>query len=126
MCLYITYIKKNVQVLQGLSSPCCSFMTMLKLKGGNLGNVQLLLTDWAVWLSGDPPKKRGRGRPRKTEALVRRAVEVKKEEPAEEEEDDIVDAGAIDDPEGWFCDTEYLKKKKKASGRWEVIWSEKI
>ncbi|XP_037391770.1 zinc finger protein 335 isoform X5 [Pygocentrus nattereri] len=54
---------------------------------------------------GDPPKKRGRGRPRKAETLARQVSEsasvseVKKEEPPEEE-DDIVDAGAIDDPEG--------------------------
>lgn len=59
------------------------------------------------------PKKRKRGRPPKSETLARRqaereeaeerkAAKVKTAEPqqAEEEEDDIVDAGAIDDPEG--------------------------
>lgn len=59
------------------------------------------------------PKKRKRGRPPKSETLARRqaereeaeeseAAKVKAAEPqqAEEEEDDIVDAGAIDDPEG--------------------------
>ncbi|XP_066499355.1 uncharacterized protein [Hoplias malabaricus] len=50
--------------------------------------------------AGVSHKKRGRGRPRKSETLARQAVDVKKEEPQEEEEDDIVDAGAIDDPEG--------------------------
>ncbi|XP_026851321.2 zinc finger protein 335 isoform X2 [Electrophorus electricus] len=49
--------------------------------------------------AGEPPKKRGRGRPRKSETLARQLAEVKKEEPQEEEEDDIMDAGAIDDPE---------------------------
>lgn len=59
------------------------------------------------------PKKRKRGRPPKSETLARRqaereeaeerkAAKAKAAEPhqAEEEEDDIVDAGAIDDPEG--------------------------
>jgi len=59
------------------------------------------------------PKKRKRGRPPKSETLARqkaereeaqqrKAAEVKTAEPqqAAEEEDDIVDAGAIDDPEG--------------------------
>lgn len=58
-------------------------------------------------------KKRKRGRPPKSETLARhqaerekgaerKAIEVKAAESqqAEEEEDDIVDAGAIDDPEG--------------------------
>ncbi|XP_056129878.1 zinc finger protein 335-like isoform X2 [Lampris incognitus] len=62
--------------------------------------------------AGEAPKKRGRGRPPKSETLARRqaelkaaeerkAAKVKSEEPqqAEEDEDDIVDAGAIDDPE---------------------------
>uniref|UniRef100_A0A4W4GCK8 C2H2-type domain-containing protein n=1 Tax=Electrophorus electricus TaxID=8005 RepID=A0A4W4GCK8_ELEEL len=44
-------------------------------------------------------KPAGRGRPRKSETLARQLAEVKKEEPQEEEEDDIMDAGAIDDPE---------------------------
>lgn len=68
---------------------------------------------WNVGCSGDVPKKRKRGRPPKSETLARRqaereeaeekkAAKVKTAEPhqAEEEEDDIVDAGAIDDPEG--------------------------
>ena len=59
------------------------------------------------------PKKRKRGRPPKSETLARRqaereeaeerkAAKVKAAEPrqAEEEEDDVVDSGAIDDPEG--------------------------
>lgn len=63
--------------------------------------------------SGDMLKKRKRGRPPKSETLARRqaereeaeerkAAKLKAAEPrqAEEEEDDIVDAGAIDDPEG--------------------------
>ncbi|MCJ8734954.1 hypothetical protein PDJAM_G00241230 [Pangasius djambal] len=48
--------------------------------------------------AGDPPKKRGRGRPRKSETLAQLGAPMKKELP-EEEEDDIIDAGAIDDPE---------------------------
>lgn len=48
--------------------------------------------------AGDPPKKRGRGRPRKSETLAQLGAKMKKE-PAEEDEDDIIDAGAIDDPE---------------------------
>lgn len=65
------------------------------------------------WISGDISKKRKRGRPPKSETLARRqaereeaeerkAAKMKAAEPqhAEEEEDDIVDAGAIDDPEG--------------------------
>lgn len=59
------------------------------------------------------PKKRKRGRPPKSETLARqkaereeaeerKAANAKSAEPqqAEEEEDDIVDAGAIDDPQG--------------------------
>ena len=69
-----------------------------------------LCGDEPLCVPGDFPKKRGRGRPRKSEQLARlRRAEVKGEEernqkpPApEEEEDDIVDAGAIDDPEGRF------------------------
>ncbi|KAM4562444.1 zinc finger protein 335-like isoform 1-T1 [Odontesthes bonariensis] len=62
--------------------------------------------------AGEMPKKRKRGRPPKSEMLARqkaereeaeqrKAAEVKPAEPqqAAEEEDDIVDAGAIDDPE---------------------------
>ncbi|KAM4610184.1 zinc finger protein 335-like [Polymixia lowei] len=61
---------------------------------------------------GDPAKKRGRGRPPKSETLARRQAELKAAEerkaakakaedaqPAEEEDEEIVDAGAIDDPE---------------------------
>lgn len=51
---------------------------------------------------GDPPKKRGRGRPRKSETLAQLGAKMKKE-PPEEDEDDIIDAGAIDDPEGGYC-----------------------
>lgn len=66
-----------------------------------------------VWFSGDVPKKRKRGRPSKSETLARRQAESEEAErrkaakvkvaesgQAEEEEDDIMDAGAIDDPEG--------------------------
>ncbi|XP_007231995.3 zinc finger protein 335 isoform X3 [Astyanax mexicanus] len=63
---------------------------------------------------GDPPKKRGRGRPRKSDTLARQAAEVKKEDPPEEEEDDIVDAGAIDDPEG---DSDYNPKEEQPRPR---------
>ncbi|TRY85482.1 hypothetical protein DNTS_015645 [Danionella cerebrum] len=42
-------------------------------------------------------KKRGRGRPRKSESMARAVSEVKKEDLPEEEDDDIVDAGALDD-----------------------------
>lgn len=48
--------------------------------------------------AGDHLKKRGRGRPRKSETPAQQPVEVKKEQ-AEEEDDDVVDAGAIDNPE---------------------------
>lgn len=64
-------------------------------------------------LSGDMIKKRKRGRPTKSEMLARqqaereetmerKAAKLKAAEPqqAEEDEDDVVDAGAIDDPEG--------------------------
>lgn len=64
-------------------------------------------------LSGDATKKRKRGRPTKSEMLARQQAEreetierkvakLKAAEPqqAEEDEDDVVDAGAIDDPEG--------------------------
>uniref|UniRef100_A0A8C1KA97 Zinc finger protein 335 n=1 Tax=Cyprinus carpio TaxID=7962 RepID=A0A8C1KA97_CYPCA len=53
-------------------------------------------------LPGGPgQKKRGRGRPRKSESRARTVAEVKKEEPPEEEEDDIIDAGALDDQGQW-------------------------
>ncbi|XP_062314261.1 zinc finger protein 335 isoform X3 [Osmerus eperlanus] len=72
--------------------------------------------------AGDVPKKRGRGRPRKSELLARlRQAEVKADEernqkpPApEEEEDDIVDAGAIDDPEE---DSDYNPADEDSRGR---------
>lgn len=64
-------------------------------------------------LSGDTTKKRKRGRPTKSEMLARqqaekeqnnerKAAKLKAAEPqhAEEDEDDVVDAGAIDDAEG--------------------------
>lgn len=51
---------------------------------------------------GELPKKRGRGRPRKSETLAQLGAKMKKEVP-EEDEDDIIDAGAIDDPEGGYC-----------------------
>lgn len=60
--------------------------------------------------AGDLPKKRKRGRPPKSETLARRQAEKEKAEAAktnsaeprqaEEEDDDVVDAGAIDDQEG--------------------------
>lgn len=53
------------------------------------------------------PKKRKRGRPPKSETLARQKAERAEAEKRkvaevkeEEEEDDVVDAGAIDDPEG--------------------------
>lgn len=52
----------------------------------------------AISQAGVPgQKKRGRGRPRKSESKARAVGEVKKEEPPEEEDDDIIDAGALDD-----------------------------
>ncbi|XP_048096760.1 zinc finger protein 335-like isoform X8 [Alosa alosa] len=64
--------------------------------------------------AGPPPKKRGRGRPRRSDSVVRQVVEVKVEEPAEEEDDDIVDAGAIDDPEE---DSDYSPADKEYRSR---------
>ncbi|XP_051965265.1 zinc finger protein 335-like isoform X2 [Xyrauchen texanus] len=58
-----------------------------------------------------PPKKRGRGRPRKSETKEQPVSEVKKEEPPEEEDDDIIDAGAIDDLEG---DSDYKPADEEA------------
>lgn len=65
--------------------------------------------------SGDMPKKRKRGRPTKSETLARRQAEKEEAEErkaakvkatetqqAEDEEDDVVDAGAIDDLEGQY------------------------
>lgn len=52
-------------------------------------------------VGGPGQKKRGRGRPRKSESRARTVAEVKKEEPPEEEEDDIIDAGALDDQGQW-------------------------
>ncbi|XP_051524700.1 zinc finger protein 335-like isoform X3 [Myxocyprinus asiaticus] len=61
-----------------------------------------------------PPKKRGRGRPRKSETKERPVSEVKKEEPPEEDDDDIIDAGAIDDLEG---DSDYKPADEEARPR---------
>lgn len=64
-------------------------------------------------LSGDTTKKRKRGRPTKSEMLARqqaqneetnerKAAKLRAAKPqrVEEDEEDVVDAGAIDDPEG--------------------------
>ncbi|XP_028849129.1 zinc finger protein 335-like isoform X2 [Denticeps clupeoides] len=59
------------------------------------------------------PKKRGRGRPRRCDAAVQQAL-VKVEETPEEDEDDIVDAGAIDDPEG---DSDYKPVEEEYRSR---------
>uniref|UniRef100_W5MIX1 Zinc finger protein 335 n=1 Tax=Lepisosteus oculatus TaxID=7918 RepID=W5MIX1_LEPOC len=61
-----------------------------------------------------PPKKRGRGRPRRCDSPAPRQGEVKAEEPAEEEDDDIVDAGAIDDPAD---DSDYNPAEDDCRGR---------
>ncbi|KAL1020822.1 hypothetical protein UPYG_G00005170 [Umbra pygmaea] len=60
---------------------------------------------------GPPPKKRGRGRPRRSDTPARQQAEVK---PEPEEEDDIVDAGAIDDPE---VDSDYNPADEDCRGR---------
>ncbi|KTG46388.1 hypothetical protein cypCar_00003987 [Cyprinus carpio] len=62
---------------------------------------------------GPGQKKRGRGRPRKSESRVRAVTEVKKEEPPEEEEDDIIDAGALDDQ----GDSDYKPAVEEARSR---------
>ncbi|KAM7404631.1 hypothetical protein PAMP_011963 [Pampus punctatissimus] len=77
--------------------------------------------------AGDVSKKRKRGRPPKSETLARRqaereetekrkAAKVRAAEPqrAEEDEDDIVDAGAIDDPEE---DSDYNPAEEDCKGR---------
>uniref|UniRef100_UPI003AABC951 uncharacterized protein znf335 n=1 Tax=Centroberyx gerrardi TaxID=166262 RepID=UPI003AABC951 len=77
--------------------------------------------------AGKVLRKRGRGRPPKSETLARRQTElkaaeerkaskVKAEEPhqAEEEDDDVVDAGAIDDPEE---DSDYNPADEDCRGR---------
>lgn len=77
--------------------------------------------------AGDISKKRKRGRPPKSETLARRQGELEQAEqmkaekekaaasqPAEEEEDDIVDAGAIDDPEE---DSDYNPGEEDCKGR---------
>uniref|UniRef100_A0A1A8BZR7 Zinc finger protein 335 n=2 Tax=Nothobranchius TaxID=28779 RepID=A0A1A8BZR7_NOTKA len=77
--------------------------------------------------AGETPKKRKRGRPPKSETLARqraereeaerrRAEEEKASEnkPGEEEEDDVVDAGAIDDPEE---DSDYNPVDEECNGR---------
>ncbi|XP_036387803.1 zinc finger protein 335 isoform X1 [Megalops cyprinoides] len=61
-----------------------------------------------------PPKKRGRGRPRRSESAALQKADVKTEEPVEEEEDDIVDAGAIDDPAD---DSDYNPADEDCRGR---------
>ncbi|XP_036844807.1 zinc finger protein 335 isoform X1 [Oncorhynchus mykiss] len=64
---------------------------------------------------GPPPKKRGRGRPRRSDTLARQQAEVKPEpQPEEPEDDDIVDAGAIDDPEE---DSDYNPADEDCRGR---------
>nr|XP_020503962.1 zinc finger protein 335-like [Labrus bergylta]XP_020512760.1 zinc finger protein 335-like [Labrus bergylta] len=81
--------------------------------------------------AGEMPKKRKRGRPPKSETLARRnlerkeaeekrAAKVKAAEPqqAEQEEDDIVDAGAIDDPEE---DSDYNPADEDNNGRPPVV-----
>ncbi|KAJ8017199.1 hypothetical protein DPEC_G00015330 [Dallia pectoralis] len=62
---------------------------------------------------GGPPKKRGRGRPRRSDTLARQQAEGKPE-PEEAEDDDIVDAGAIDDPEE---DSDYNPANEDCRGR---------
>ncbi|XP_072306179.1 zinc finger protein 335-like isoform X2 [Eucyclogobius newberryi] len=77
--------------------------------------------------TGDMPKKRKRGRPSKSETLARRQAELERLEqmkakqeqapqskPAEEEDDDIVDAGAIDDSEE---DSDYNPVDEECKGR---------
>ncbi|KAM4571933.1 zinc finger protein 335-like [Fundulus diaphanus] len=78
--------------------------------------------------AGDVPMKRKRGRPPKSETLARqkaereeaerrRAEEAKaavKPQPEEEEDDDIVDAGAMDDPEE---DSDYSPVDQNIKGR---------
>ncbi|XP_068996461.1 zinc finger protein 335-like isoform X2 [Embiotoca jacksoni] len=77
--------------------------------------------------AGEMPKKRKRGRPPKSETLARQkaereqaeerqAAEVKPADPqqADEEADDIVDAGAIDDPEE---DSDYNPADEDCKGR---------
>ncbi|KAM6925491.1 zinc finger protein 335 [Xenentodon cancila] len=77
--------------------------------------------------AGETPKKRKRGRPPKSETLARqkaereevekrKAAEVKAAKPVqgEEEEDDIVDAGAIDDPAE---DSDYNPADEDSKGR---------
>uniref|UniRef100_A0A3Q3K3X5 C2H2-type domain-containing protein n=1 Tax=Monopterus albus TaxID=43700 RepID=A0A3Q3K3X5_MONAL len=77
--------------------------------------------------AGDMPKKRKRGRPPKSETLARRQAEREEAEArkaakvkaaehqqGEEEEDDIVDAGAIDDPEE---DSDYNPADEDCKGR---------
>ncbi|TNN82896.1 Zinc finger protein 335 [Liparis tanakae] len=78
-------------------------------------------------LAGDMSKKRKRGRPPKNETFARRQAEKEEAEErnaakakaarpqkAEEEEDDIVDSGAIDDPEE---DSDYNPANEDCKGR---------
>ncbi|XP_013989857.1 zinc finger protein 335 isoform X2 [Salmo salar] len=62
---------------------------------------------------GPPPKKRGR--PRRSDTLARQQAEVKPEpQPEEAEDEDIVDAGAIDDSEE---DSDYNPADEDCRGR---------
>lgn len=79
--------------------------------------------------SGDISKKRKRGRPPKSESLVRhqaelerakqmKATQVTQSQPAEDEDDDIMDAGAIDDSEE---DSDYNPVDEDGKGRPPVL-----
>uniref|UniRef100_A0A8C6TXM6 Zinc finger protein 335 n=1 Tax=Neogobius melanostomus TaxID=47308 RepID=A0A8C6TXM6_9GOBI len=79
--------------------------------------------------TGDMSKKRKRGRPPKSETLARRQAELEQAEqikakqaaqpqPTEEEDDDIVDAGAIDDSEE---DSDYNPVDEDGKGRPPVL-----
>lgn len=79
--------------------------------------------------TGDISKKRKRGRPPKSETLARRQAELERIEqmkakqaaqsqPAEEEDDDIMDAGAIDDSEE---DSDYNPVDEDGKGRPPVL-----
>lgn len=78
-----------------LAESTLGWSTLLRVQ-----NVFIIICN--VCHQGDLPKKRGRGRPRKSETLAQLAAKMKKELP-EEDEEDIIDAGAIDDPEGGYC-----------------------
>ncbi|XP_045063234.1 zinc finger protein 335 isoform X2 [Coregonus clupeaformis] len=73
---------------------------------------------------GPPPKKRGRGRPRRSDTLARQKAEVKPEpQPEEPEDDDIVDAGAIDDPEE---DSDYNPADEDCRGRQPALLKQPV